>query len=59
MPVEKIVIKEIPVEVPVEKIVERIKEVPVEKIVYRDVEVAVRNNFTAMYKCIRSYSCID
>ena len=38
-PVEKIVEKEVRVEVPVEKIVEKIVEVPVEKIVERIVEV--------------------
>mmetsp|Transcript_21965 Transcript_21965/g.35223 ORF Transcript_21965/g.35223 Transcript_21965/m.35223 type:complete len:621 (+) Transcript_21965:87-1949(+) len=43
VPIEKIVIKEIPVEVPVEKIVERIvtKEVLVDRIIYKEVEVEV------------------
>ena len=40
-PVEKIVEKEVRVEVPVEKIVEKIVEVPVEKIVEKIVEVPV------------------
>lgn len=40
-PVEKVVTKEVRVEVPVEKIVEKIVQVPVEKIVEREVRVEV------------------
>ena len=41
MPVEKVVEKEVRVEVPVDRIVEKIVEVPVEKVVEKIVEVPV------------------
>jgi len=39
VPVEKVVVKEVRVEVPVEKVVERIVEVPVEKVVVDDTRI--------------------